>query len=229
LGADEEFLTSPCTLQGVGLNILMFKHSLYFNINFKMQQLVFATNNAHKLEEVAAKIAGKIKLLSLDDIGCHDDIEETGTTFNENASIKSHFIYHKYQLNCFGDDSGLEIDALNGEPGVYSSRYAGEYGNHAANMDRVLEKLNGATNRSARFRTVISLIWEGKEHFFEGTVEGTIRHERSGTAGFGYDPIFEPMGYNITFAEMSMEEKNSISHRAKAVEKLVEFLAPFTS
>jgi len=194
-----------------------------------MQQLIFATNNAHKLEEVAAKIAGKIKLLSLDDIGCHEDIEETGTTFNENASIKSHFIYHKYHLSCFGDDSGLEIDALNGEPGVYSARYAGEHGNHAANMDKVLEKLKGATNRSARFRTVISLIWEGKEHFFEGTVEGTIRHERSGTGGFGYDPVFEPIGYNITFAEMSMEEKNSISHRAKAVEKLVEFLASFTS
>lgn len=191
-----------------------------------MQQLVFASNNAHKLEEVAAKIAGKIKLLSLNDIGCHDDIEETGTTFSENASIKSHYIYHKYHLNCFGDDSGLEIDALNGDPGVYSARYAGEHGNHAANMNKVLEKLKGVTNRSARFRTVISLIWDGEEHFFDGTVEGTIRNERSGTGGFGYDPIFEPIGYDITFAEMSMEEKNSISHRASAVEKLVAFLTP---
>ena len=190
-----------------------------------MQQLVFATNNAHKLEEVAAKIAGKIELLSLDDIDCHDDIEEAGTTFSENASIKSHYIYHKYHLNCFGDDSGLEIDALNGEPGVYSARYAGEHGNHVANMDKVLEKLKGVTNRRARFRTVISLIWDGEEHFFDGTVEGTIRQERSGTGGFGYDPIFEPAGYDITFAEMSMEEKNSISHRGRAVEKLVEFLA----
>lgn len=190
-----------------------------------MQQLVFATNNAHKLEEVAAKIAGKIKLLSLDDIGCHDDIEETGTTFSENASIKSHFIFNKYHLNCFGDDSGLEIDALNGEPGVYSARYAGDHGNHAANMDKVLEKLNGVTNRSARFRTVISLMWDGEEHFFDGTVEGSIRHERSGSGGFGYDPIFEPTGYDITFAEMSMEEKNGISHRGRAVEKLVAFLA----
>lgn len=190
-----------------------------------MQQLVFATNNAHKLEEVAAKIAGKIELLSLNDIGCHDDIEETGVTFRENASIKSRFIFDKYHLNCFGDDSGLEIDALNGEPGVYSAQYAGEHGNHAANMDKVLEEMNAETNRSARFKTVISLIWGGEEHFFEGVVEGIIRNERSGNGGFGYDPIFEPIGYDITFAEMSMGEKNAISHRGRAVEKLVEFLA----
>jgi len=187
-------------------------------------KLVFATNNAHKLEEVADKVAGKIELLSLNDIGCHDDIAETGTTFRENASIKSHYIYQKYKLNCFGDDSGLEIDALNGEPGVYSARYAGSHGNHAANMDKVLEKLSGETNRKARFRTVISLLWNGEETFFEGTVEGTIRHERSGTAGFGYDPIFQPDGYAITFAEMSLAEKNSISHRAKAMAKLIAFL-----
>jgi XTP/dITP diphosphohydrolase len=189
-----------------------------------MQQLVFATNNAHKLEEVADKVAGKVKLLSLNDIGCHDDIAETGTTFQANASIKSYYIYQKYNLNCFGDDSGLEINALNGEPGVYSARYAGEHGNHQANMDKVLEKLKDKTDRSARFRTVISLIWEDKEYFFEGTVNGTIRHERSGTAGFGYDPIFQPDGYDITFAEMSLAEKNSISHRAIAVGKLIEFL-----
>jgi XTP/dITP diphosphohydrolase len=170
-----------------------------------MQQLVFATNNAHKLEEVAAKIAGRIKLLSLNDIGCFEDIEETGTTFRENSSIKSTFIYH-------------------GEPGVYSARYAGEHGNHDANIDKVLKNLEDITNRTARFRTVISLIWEGSEHFFEGTVEGAIRNERSGTAGFGYDPIFEPAGYDITFAEMTMEQKNSISHRAKAIGGLMEFL-----
>jgi XTP/dITP diphosphohydrolase len=190
-----------------------------------MQQLVFATNNRHKLDEVEAKIKGQIKLLTLDDIGCRDDIAETGLTFRENASIKSHFIYQKYKLNCFGDDSGLEIDALNGEPGVFSARYAGEHGNHEANIDKVLANLDKVTNRKARFRTVISLIWNGEEHFFEGTVEGTIRHQRSGTEGFGYDPIFEPEGYDITFAEMSMDEKNTISHRAKAVEKLVGFLA----
>jgi len=190
-----------------------------------MQQLVFATNNRHKLEEVSAKIKGRFELLSLDDIGCTDDIEETGTTFSENASIKSHYIYQKYQLNCFGDDSGLEIDALNSEPGVYSARYAGEHGNHAANMSKVLQNLNNEKDRKARFHTVISLIWNGEEHFFDGTVEGSIRTELSGTEGFGYDPIFEPEGYNITFAEMSMDQKNSISHRARAVDKLIDFLS----
>ncbi|HTH81662.1 MAG TPA: non-canonical purine NTP diphosphatase [Mucilaginibacter sp.] len=189
-----------------------------------MQQLIFATNNAHKLEEVAAKIEGRIKLLSLDDINCHDDIEETGTTFRANASIKSHYIFNKYGINCFGDDSGLEIDALNGEPGVYSARYAGIHGNHTANIAKVLKNLGAETNRKARFRTVISLLWDGSEHFFEGTVEGTIRTAPSGAAGFGYDPIFEPAGYSITFAEMTLEQKNKISHRAIAVEKLVDFL-----
>jgi len=189
-----------------------------------MQQLVFATNNAHKLEEVQAKAGDKIKLLSLNDIGCYDDIEETGLTFNENASIKSHYIYERYSLNCFGDDSGLEIDALNNEPGIYSARYAGKHGDHDANMDKVLEKLEGVENRKARFRTVISLIWNGYEYFFEGTVPGTIRTGRSGGAGFGYDPIFQPDGYGITFAEMSMSEKNSISHRGRAVNQLIAFL-----
>ena len=188
-------------------------------------QLVFATNNRHKLEEVEAKLQGKIKLLTLNDIGCFDDIEETGTTFKANASIKSRYIYQKYELNCFGDDSGLEIDALNGEPGVYSARYAGEHGNHAANISKVLDNLKDKTDRKARFCTVISLIWNGEEYFFEGTVEGTIRHEPSGTDGFGYDPIFEPDGYAVTFAEMSMDQKNQISHRAKAMEKLVAFLS----
>ena len=189
-----------------------------------MQQLVFATNNAHKLEEVAAKLNGDIQLLSLNDIGCNDEIDETGTTFRQNASIKSHYIFNKYKLNCFGDDSGLEIGTLNGEPGVYSARYAGTHGNHPANMQKVLAALAGVTDRRARFRTVISLLWEGKEHFFDGTVEGTIRHELSGSGGFGYDPIFQPNGYSQTFAEMTMEQKNSISHRAKAVEKMVAFL-----
>ena len=190
-----------------------------------MQQLVFATNNAHKLQEVAAKIEGRIKLLSLNDIDCHDDIAETGTTFSANASLKSHHIYNNYQLNCFGDDSGLEIDALNGEPGVYSARYAGEHGNHAANNQKVLEALQGVANRKARFKTVISLLWNGSEYFFEGTVEGTIRPELSGTAGFGYDPIFQPDGYELTFAEMTLDQKNKISHRARAMEKLLVFLA----
>lgn len=187
-------------------------------------KLVFATNNAHKLEEVSDKLSGSIELLSLNDIGCNDEIDETGTSFNENASIKSRHIWNKYHLNCFGDDSGLEIDALNGEPGVYSARYSGIYGDHAANIDKVLGKLKGESNRKARFRTVISLMLDGREIFFEGTVEGAIRQECSGSAGFGYDPIFQPDGYAATFAEMTMTEKNAISHRAKAVEKLVDFL-----
>ena len=189
-----------------------------------MQQLVFATNNAHKLEEVAAKIRGKINLLSLADIGCVDDIEETGTTFHENASLKSKFIYNKYHVNCFGDDSGLEIEALNGEPGVYSARYAGEHGNHAANIDKVLTTMEGIAKRKANFRTVISLMWNGEEHFFEGVINGSIRNERSGSEGFGYDPIFQPDGYDKTFAEMSLTEKNKISHRALAMADLLNFL-----
>jgi len=187
-------------------------------------KLVFATNNRHKLEEVLAKLGGAIELVTLHDIGCDEDIEETGSTFHENASIKSHYVYENYRLNCFGDDSGLEVEALNGEPGVYSARYAGEHGNHDANIKKVLEKLGDNENRRARFISVISLMWNGAEHFFEGTVEGTIRHERTGTGGFGYDPIFQPDGFDITFAEMTMDEKNQLSHRARAVEKLVEFL-----
>ena len=187
-------------------------------------KLVFATNNRHKLEEVSHKIGDQFELLTLNDIGCTEDIEETGSTFEENAAIKSKYIFNKYHLNCFGDDSGLVIDALNGEPGVYSARYAGEHGNHAANIKKVLTKLEGIKNRKARFVTVISLIWEGKEQVFEGAVEGTIRHEITGTGGFGYDPIFQPDDYDVTFAEMNMDEKNKISHRARAMEKLIEFL-----
>jgi XTP/dITP diphosphohydrolase len=189
-----------------------------------MQQLIFATNNIHKLQEVAAKIGEKIKLFCLDDIGCYDDIAETGVTFHENASIKSHFIHNKYNLNCFGDDSGLEIDALNGEPGVYSARYSGVPGDHPANIRKVLKNLGNTTNRQARFRTVISLIWDNEEKFFEGVIEGTIRREPAGTKGFGYDPIFQPEGSSTTFGEMSLDEKNKISHRSQAIEKLLLFL-----
>lgn len=187
-------------------------------------KLVFATNNRHKLEEVSHKIGDHFELLTLNDIGCTEDIEETGSTFEENAAIKSSYVYNKCHLNCFGDDSGLVVDALNGEPGVYSARYAGEHGNHAANIKKVLAKLDGIENRKARFVTVISLTWEGKEYVFEGVVNGTIRHETTGTGGFGYDPIFQPDGYDITFAEMTMDEKNKISHRARAMEKLILFL-----
>jgi len=188
------------------------------------QQLVFATNNRHKLEEVSAKIKSEFDLLTLEDIGCTEDIDETGLTFRDNASIKSRYVFDKYHLNCFGDDSGLEIDALNGEPGVYSARYAGKHGEHDANINKALEKLGASENRKARFVTVISLIWKGEEYFFEGTVEGTIRRERSGSKGFGYDPIFQPDGYDKTFAEMTLDEKSKISHRAKAMDKLIAFL-----
>ncbi|WP_157566194.1 RdgB/HAM1 family non-canonical purine NTP pyrophosphatase [Mucilaginibacter arboris] len=189
-----------------------------------MKELVFATNNAHKIEEVADAAGNQFKILRLKDIHCNDEIEETGTTFRENASIKTHYIFNKYGLDCFGDDSGLEIEALYGEPGVFSARYAGEHGNHAANIARVLDQMEGVTNRKAQFKTVISLLWKGQEYWFEGIVHGTIHTEVSGNLGFGYDPIFQPEGYPVTFAEMSLQEKNNISHRGKAMAKLIDFL-----
>ncbi|WP_409151476.1 non-canonical purine NTP diphosphatase [Sphingobacterium sp. BS-2] len=186
-------------------------------------ELVFATNNAHKLEELQQMVGDKFVLKSLADIGCDDDIPETGVTFQENAKQKTDYLFQKYSIDCFGDDSGLEIDALNGEPGVYSARYSGSR-DMEKNIDLVLEKLQGQEDRKARFKTVISLFLQGEQYFFEGTVEGRIIAGRTGTAGFGYDPIFIPDGYDQTFAEMSLEEKNKISHRSKAVSKLVEFL-----
>lgn len=189
-----------------------------------LKELVFATNNTHKVEEVTHAVVTQFKILSLKDIGFDDEIEETGTTFKENASIKTNFIYKKYKRNCFGDDSGLEIEALNGEPGVFSARYAGEHGNHEANMARVLDHLQNVKNRKAQFKTVISLILEGKEYWFEGIVPGTIRTVKAGKQGFGYDPIFQPNGYEVTFAEMPLSEKNKISHRGRAMAKLIDFL-----
>jgi XTP/dITP diphosphohydrolase len=185
--------------------------------------LVFASNNQHKVEEVQVLIGTKINLKSLNEIGCHDEIPETGDTFIENASQKSRFVYGRYHLNCFADDSGLEIDALNGEPGVHSAHYSGSR-DFQENMSLVLARLEGKTDRKARFKTVISLILEGKEHLFEGIIEGEISLQQSGKRGFGYDPIFIPEGYEISFAEMSAEEKNKISHRARAMEKLIQFL-----
>lgn len=187
-------------------------------------RLVFATNNRHKLEEVAYKVGDSFQLLTLEDIGCTEDIEETGSTFEENASLKSRYVFDQYHLNCFGDDSGLVVEALRGEPGIYSARYAGEHGNHPANITKVLERLGESENRAARFVTIISLMWNGEEHIFEGVVNGTIRYQTTGSGGFGYDPIFQPDGYALTFAEMSIEEKNKISHRARATEKLISFL-----
>lgn len=187
------------------------------------RQLVFATNNIHKIEEVQSKIKGHFQIISLKDINCLEDIEETGLKLEENASIKSRYVFENYKHNCFADDTGLEIPALNNEPGVFSARYSGERDTQK-NMELVLAKLEGVKDRSARFRTVISLIIDGQENFFEGIVNGTIRTQISGTAGFGYDPIFEPEGYSITFAEMSTEQKNEISHRGKAMEQLLVYL-----
>jgi XTP/dITP diphosphohydrolase len=184
-------------------------------------ELVFATNNAHKIKELQAIMGNRIQLLSLKDIGCNEEIPEEQATLEGNASQKAFFIYNKYGYNCFADDTGLEIDALNGEPGVYSARYAGEEKSAEANMDKVLAGLLKIKNRNARFRTVISLVIDGIEKQFEGLVEGTILNEKRGISGFGYDPIFQPEGFSKTFAEMNLTDKNKISHRGRAVEKLV--------
>ena len=187
--------------------------------------LVFATHNDHKAKEIQQLVPDGIKITNLKDINCTEDIPETAHTLEGNASLKSKYVVDHFQVNCFADDTGLEIESLNGEPGVYSARYAGSEKDADKNMDLVLEKLNGVENRNARFRTVISLQLNGQEHLFEGIVNGTIRHEKSGKEGFGYDPIFQPDGYDITFSEMDMQQKNAISHRGKAVRKLIDFLS----
>lgn len=190
-----------------------------------MKKLVFATNNAHKLEEIRAILGDKVEILSLNDIDCHADIPETADTLQGNAALKAQYIYENYGLDCFADDTGLEVEALNGAPGIYSARYAGGEGHDSeANMKKLLSEMQDKDNRKARFRTVICLIEDGKEHFFEGIVNGSIIRERKGGAGFGYDPVFVPDGYSETFAEMGNDEKNKISHRARAVQKLCEYL-----
>ena len=188
-----------------------------------LMELIFASNNQHKIDEIQAIAGSKFVLKSLNDIGCYDELPETGVTFVENAGQKSHFVFDHYQVDCFGDDSGLEIDSLNGEPGVYSAHYSGSR-DFEKNMQLVLDKLAGIPERAARFKTVISLILQGKEYLFEGSVEGLITEEKSGIQGFGYDPIFIPEGYTITFAEMHPDEKNKISHRSIAVQKMIDFL-----
>ena len=189
------------------------------------RKLVFATNNAHKLEEVAAILGDQVELLSLNDIGCQTDIPETAETLEGNALLKSSYIYKNYHLDCFADDTGLEVKALNGAPGVYSARYAGGEGHDAqANMLKLLHELDGKENRKAQFRTAISLILDGKEYLFEGVIKGEIIKEKRGDSGFGYDPVFMPEGYDRTFAELGNDIKNQISHRALAVQKLCEFL-----
>lgn len=187
-------------------------------------KLVFATNNKHKLEEMRAILGGKVELLSLADIGCNDDIPETADTLEGNAIIKARHIYDKYSLPCFADDTGLEVDVLGGAPGVYSARYAGENNDAEANMLKLLENLTGKSDRRAQFRTVIALIIDGEEKLFNGVVRGTISTERKGGAGFGYDPLFVPEGYDVSFAQMPAEQKNAISHRSRAASALNDYL-----
>ncbi len=185
---------------------------------------VFATNNAHKLEEVSAILDGKVEILSMNDINCKTDIPETADTLEGNALLKAKYIFENYHTDCFADDTGLEVEALNGAPGVYSARYAGDAHNSEANMKKLMNELEGIENRKAQFRTVFALIIDGKEHLFEGIIKGRIAKGRKGTSGFGYDPIFIPEGYSQTFAEMGNELKNKISHRAIATQKLCKFL-----
>ena len=187
------------------------------------QKIVFATNNLHKTAEVADILSPTYKVLNLADIGCDVDIPETGRTFAENASLKSSYVFEHFGLDCFADDSGLEVEALNNEPGIFSARYSGVK-NDLTNLQLLLKNMEGQSNRKARFRTVISLVRNGETHLFEGTIEGAIRTAPSGDQGFGYDPIFEPKGYDITFAQMDKAEKNKISHRALAMQKLIAFL-----
>ena len=189
-------------------------------------KIVFATNNKHKLEEIKDILGKDFEIVSLAEIGCHEDIPETGLTLEENARQKSTYIVEHYNHDCFADDTGLEVDSLNGEPGVHSARYAeGTDHDSEANMRKLLSKMSNVKERTARFRTVISLIINGVEHQFEGRVEGRIATEKHGTEGFGYDPIFIPEGYDKSFAELGEEVKNQISHRARAVKKLAEYLS----
>lgn len=187
-------------------------------------KLVFATNNKHKLEEVRAILGNRVEVLSLADINCNDDIPETADTLQGNALIKAHYIYDKYGVDCFADDTGLEVEALDGAPGVYSARYAGDNHDSHANMNKLLQNLTGKKNRNAQFRTVIALIIKGKEILFDGIVKGEITLEKAGDSGFGYDPIFVPQGYSQSFAQMDSELKNSISHRYLATKQLCDYI-----
>jgi XTP/dITP diphosphohydrolase len=187
-------------------------------------EIVFATQNKHKLEEIQKIVGDQYKIISLADLNFFEDIPETENTLVGNALMKARFIHEKFHCNCFADDTGLEIDALHGAPGVYSARYAGPACSFEDNMRKVLSQMEGISNRKAQFKTVIALILDNKEYLFEGSVSGTILEKKSGTQGFGYDPIFLPDGYNESFAEMSAELKNKISHRAVATQKLTHFL-----
>ena len=187
-------------------------------------KLVFATHNLNKLKELKELVPGSLELLSLDAISCKEDIPETSSTIEGNALQKARYVKEKFGYDCFADDTGLEVAALDGAPGVYSARYAGEGKNNEANIDKLLKELNDKNNRQARFKTVIALILNGKEYLFEGICQGEILHKRAGEKGFGYDPVFRPDGYSQTFAQMDLHEKSSISHRGRATQKLIEFL-----
>ena len=187
-------------------------------------KLVFATNNRHRLEEIREILGDRFEIVSLSQIGCHEDIPEDHETLQENALQKARFVKEHYGYDCFADDTGLEIEALENRPGVYSARYAGPAKSSEDNVRKVLKEMEGKANRKAQFRTVIALVMSGKEYCFEGKVLGEILTERQGSAGFGYDPIFRPSGFTESFAQMEMKQKNGISHRGRAVEKLAEFL-----
>ena len=189
-----------------------------------MNKIVFATNNEHKLHEIRAIIHDGTEVLSLADIGCHADIPETADTLEGNALIKAHFVYDNYGYDCFADDTGLEVEARDGAPGVHTARYAGDNQDSQANMRKLLQEMKGKDNRNARFRTAIALIQGGEEHLFSGEVRGTITTEPLGNKGFGYDPVFIPEDTGLTFAQLGEDVKNHISHRARAVAKLTEFL-----
>lgn len=187
-------------------------------------KIVFATNNQNKIKEIQSMMPPSIEIISLESIGCHEEIPETADTIEGNAILKANYVTQKYGYDCFADDTGLEVDALNGEPGVFSARYAGEQKSAEDNMDKLLMSLNNKNNRNAQFKTVITLNLSGKQYLFRGIASGVITLERKGTQGFGYDPIFKPEGYQETFAQLSLETKNNISHRGKATQELIVFL-----
>ncbi|WP_281226309.1 non-canonical purine NTP diphosphatase [Flavobacterium aquiphilum] len=187
-------------------------------------KIVFATNNANKIKEIQSMLPESIEIISLESIGCHEDIPETANTIEGNAIMKANYVTEKYGYDCFADDTGLEVEALNGEPGVYSARYAGEQKSAEDNMNKLLLNLEKSTNRNAQFKTVITLNLKGKQYLFTGIAKGEITLEKSGNHGFGYDPIFRPEGYRETFAQLSLETKNAISHRGKATRELIDFL-----
>ena len=206
------------------LRILNLYSIIIHHFKITDMQLVFASNNLNKIKEIQSILNGSIQLLSLSDIGCHEEIPETAATIEGNAILKANYVTEKYGYDCFADDTGLEVNELNGEPGVYSARYAGEQRDANDNMDKLLDALQGKEDRSAHFKTVIALNLEGAQHLFTGIAKGNITHKKAGDHGFGYDPIFQPENYSETFAELASEVKNTISHRAKATQQLIEFL-----